>query len=1050
MVFLQLGRPGFSCGPPRQPAFGWLRCSCVAIVLLGAIAPAFAQNANPSISPRDLSAQQSSGIAAPAQPPSPPATTLPIASNLNGLQGLPVSDVEFRGVRVDPPVMVALREMVAPIQGAPLDRQKVGKSLRDLYATGRFADLQVEAQKNQKNEVSLVFVATENLFIGEVTVEGAPKRPTPNQLIDATKIELGEVYSPELVEQGMARMKQLLADNGYHQATVTVHEDRNVNIQRISLKFQVIPGAAAKIGKITVEGDSGMSDAEVLKIAKLKIGESVSLQRQTSALQRLRKRFTKRNQLEAQITVRKDYRPETNDLDYTFHIIRGPVVDIRVEGASMSKRKLQKYVPVYEEHAVDDDLLNEGRRNLRDYFQNKGYFDANVDWTRKVEKEQNRAAIIYDTDRGKKHDLEDVFIEGNKFFDASLIKERMTVQKASWLLRHGRFSQELLAHDLQNVKDLYLSNGFLQVKVTGDFQDDYRGHEGRMAVFLHIDEGPQTLVAKVTIQGNRAIPDEQLTSLLTMQEGQAYSEVNALTDRDSVLNYYFNHGFPDATFVSKSTPVPGETKMTVEYTIDEGPQVFVDRVLLSGLEFTRRGIVTRQFDIRAGDPLSQSAMLDTQRKLYDLGVFNAVEMAVANPDGDARYKDVFFQFEEAKRWTFNYGFGIEIQSGTGGPSTSAQGQPSASPRVSLDITRNNVGGRAHTLTMKSHVGSLQQLGLISYDAPRFLRNENLRFTVSAFYNNSLDVRTFTSERLEGSIGIEQVISRVQSTHVPITTILYSFIYRRVRATDIVVDPSLIPLYSLPVRVGMPSLTYIRDRRDNPIESHKGSFNTFQTGVASGVFGSEAAFGRFNGQNTTYHAFHKRQDREWVLARNTRIGVAAPFGQTKQLPLPERFFAGGGSSHRGFALNQAGPRDLTTGQPLGGNAVFVNSIEIRTPPLVMPFIADNMSLAFFHDMGNAFTNVSDMFHSAVRWKQPHKELCTNAATASQCEFNYISHALGMGVRYKTPVGPVRLDLGYNLNPPVFPVFTTDPTTKITTFGSQTLKHFNFFFSIGQTF
>ena len=131
-------------------------------------------------------------------------------------------------------------------------------------------------------------------------------------------------------------------------------------------------------------------------------------------------------------------------------------------------------------------------------------------------------------------------------------------------------------------------------------------------------------------------------------------------------------------------------------------------------------------------------------------------------------------------------------------------------------------------------------------------------------------------------------------------------------------------------------------------------------------------------------------------------------------------------------------------------MFVNSLELRTPPIIMPFIADNMSLALFHDMGNVFTNVSDMLHSVVRFKQPHKELCTEAATASQCEFNYVSHAMGLGVRYKTPVGPVRLDFGYNLNPPVFPVFTTDPTTKITTFSSQTLKHFNFFFSIGQTF
>ncbi len=308
------------------------------------------------------------------------------------------------------------------------------------------------------------------------------------------------------------------------------------------------------------------------------------------------------------------------------------------------------------------------------------------------------------------------------------------------------------------------------------------------------------------------------------------------------------------------------------------------------------------------------------------------------------------------------------------------------------------------------------------------------------------MRTFTSQRLEGSVQLEQVVSRTQ-THIPITTLLYRFTYRRVRASDIVVSPDLIPLYSRPVRVGMPSLSYIRDHRDDPIDSHTGSYNTFDAGVASGVFGSEAAFGRFSGQNTTYHQFHAKR---WVFARNTRLGVADPFGQTTQLPLPERFFAGGGNSHRGFGINQAGPRDLTTGQPIGGNAVFVNNLEVRTPPVLLPFVADNLSFAVFHDMGNVFNSTSDMVHSIVRWKQPHRELCTTQSTSSLCEFNYLSHAVGIGVRYKTPVGPVRLDLGYNLNPPVFPVYSTDPTTKITTFSSQTLKHFNFYFSIGQTF
>ncbi|MGH9522019.1 MAG: BamA/TamA family outer membrane protein, partial [Terriglobales bacterium] len=158
-----------------------------------------------------------------------------------------------------------------------------------------------------------------------------------------------------------------------------------------------------------------------------------------------------------------------------------------------------------------------------------------------------------------------------------------------------------------------------------------------------------------------------------------------------------------------------------------------------------------------------------------------------------------------------------------------------------------------------------------------------------------------------------------------------------------------------------------------------------------------------------------------------------------------------TSHRGFGINQAGPRDVITGEPLGGNAVLVNSEELRMPPLVLPFIGDNMSLVLFHDMGNVFKSVPTMLHSLVRFDQPDRDLCTKETTSSKCRFDYLSNAVGVGVRYRTPVGPVRLDFGYNLNPPTYPVFNVDSKTSVATFqGAQTLKHFNVFFSIGQTF
>ena len=963
-------------------------------------------------------------------------------------EGLPVSQVQLQGIDLDERVRTYLLSLVAQKENQPLERRKISDSLRALFATGRFSDLQVEATRSPQNEVSLVFIAKPAFFISAVTLTGAPKRPTEAQLIDATRLRLGELYTRAKVDRAMALMKEVLQEDGYYQSSISDTEDYQAPAQQVNINLVLKAGPPAHIGQIIVKGDPGYTADEIRAISRLGAGHTVTAERVTKALQRLRNKYSKQGRLEAQVAiVDRPYHPDSNTLDYVFQITRGPTVDIRVEGASISKGRLKKFVPVYQEHAVDDDLLNEGRRNIRDYLQTQGYFDSTVNFNRITDGGQDHLSIVYHVVQGPKHKLAHVVVDGNKYFDIALIRERMEVQPAGWLLSHGRFSQELLNLDVENVRNLYLANGFEQVQVNAEVKDDYQGAEGQMAVFLHIQEGPQTLVAGLKIEGNQNVPADQLRPLLTTVDGQPYSESNVAADRDQVMNFYFNHGFPDVSFQSSTAAAPGEpNRMNVTYTINEGEQVFVDRILTSGLSFTKPGVVRRQMEIEGGNPLDQQAMLNTQSRLYDLGVFNEVQMAVQNPEGESRYKDLQFDFQEARRWTINYGLGLEVQSGAFGARDVPEGKSGISPRVSLDVTRINFGGRAHTLTFKSNVGRLLQQGLISYDAPRFMAHPGLRMTVSIFYDNSLNVRTFTSERLEGSVQLEQRYSKA-------TSLLYRFTYRRVRATDVVVAPSQIDLLSKPVRVGLPSLTFIRDRRDDPIESKSGNYTTFDAGVASGVFGSEAAFGRVLAQNTTYTAFRKKTI---VFATSVRVGLAQPFGGTSELPLPERFFAGGGNSLRGFAINQAGPRDLNTGEPLGGNALLVANVELRLPPPTLPFVGKDISFVLFHDAGNVFANTDQLVHNLFRWSQKNPQQCTAAPAPltpeakGACDFSYISHSAGAGIRYHTPIGPIRLDLGYNLNPPTFPVITTDPVTGITTFRSQTLKHFNFYFSIGQTF
>jgi outer membrane protein insertion porin family len=985
-------------------------------------------------------------------PPLPPLTTL------SSYQGMIVGDIQFHGVDADPKSLEQLRKLVQQEVGKPVDREKIRHSLQDLYATGRFADLQVEAQRTSAQELTLIFEAQPNFFIGSITSDGGLKHPSDNQLVDSTKLQLGEPLTRAKVEQAMERLLAIFRDNGYYRAKVTASEKRRPNVELIDIAFHVVPGPQAKIGLVAVAGDPGLTTPEIVKIAGMKPGKLVTQERITKGLQKLRSKYSKQKRLESQIAiVNRQYHEESNTVDFAYRIDRGPIVDIVTEGASLSRRKLKKLVPVFEENAVDDDLLNEGRRNIRDYLQTQGYFDAKVNF---IENNpgKDQLHVIYDIDRGAKHDVVRVTLEGNKYFEDDLIRERLQVQAKSIILSHGRFSQPLMNQDVASITALYRSNGFLQASVEAQMMDDVEGKEGDMAVLYRIQEGPQTRVTNLTIEGDKSFSNEEILQLLNTQEGQAYSESNIALDRDAILNFYFDKGFPNTQFEYKSSPTPDKpNSMDVTFTIREGEQFFVDRVLTSQLEFTRPYVVRNQLEIKSGDPLSQTQMAKTQANLYNLGIFNEVKMAVQNPDGNAKYKDVLIQLQEAKRWTFNYGFGLEASTGQPDQQSCAQlaqqgqtslacsqGRTGVSPRVTFDVSRINFRGKANTLTLKSNVGRLQQRGLIAFEAPRWWDKDNWTFTATAFYDNSINVTTFTSERLEGSLQLENRYSRV-------SRFIYRMTYRRVKASNVVVAPDQIPLLSQPVNVAMPSFGYIRDKRDNVLDTQNGNYTTFDTGVAAKYLGSQASFTRFLAQNSTYHPFRGKKSNKsarWVFARSLRIGVEEPFNDTV-IPLPERFFAGGTTSHRGFALNQAGPRDLTTGSPLGGYAVVINSLELRTPPLLLPFVGDSLSFAFFHDAGNVFQDGEEMANSIFRWHQPHKEYCENASTASLCSFAYISHAVGAGIRYRTPIGPIRVDVGYNLNPSVYPATVAGPNNT-SVFQSFTTRRINVFFSIGQTF
>lgn len=957
-------------------------------------------------------------------------------------QGLPVRDIRFTGVESGD--LEQLQKVVTQKPNQPLDRYKIRDSVRALFATGRFADVQVEAERTPQNQVTLVFRAVQNYFVGMVNVEGAPRELTNTQLGNASKLQLGELYTPQKLQAGMDRMAELLQENGYYQATITESERRDPLTQQVNISFHVDPGKQARVGRISLTGHASFTLMELLNAAHFHPGDRVMAQNLTSALRRIRKKYQNINRLEAQVSVPSQvFQPASNTVDYVLNVEPGPIVLVRVQGASIRNSEIKKLIPVYEENAVDEDLVNEGRRNLRNYMQTHGYFDAEINVEKEFDRTKNERQIIYIVERGIRHKLTNISITGNVYFDTVTLRQRMQVQPAGRLFSRGLYSQQLLAGDVGAIEDLYRANGFQQVKVAAAVQDNYMGQMGRIAVAVHIEEGPQTLVGTLHIAGDHTIPEQILRANLSNVEGQPFSEANIAADRDSILTYYFNNGFPDAAFDYTATPAAGEpNRMNLTYSIREGQQFFVDRVLVDGLNYTRPYVVRRELQVHPGDPVSQNQMYDTQSQLYNLGIFNEVDTAVQNPEGDISAKNVLFRVKEARRYTFNYGIGFEAQTGQPAGPTQPQGETGVSPRVSFGVTRLNFRGRDHTLSFKTHVGRLEQRALASYDAPHWLNNDKLRLTFAGFYDNSLDVVTYTANRLEGSAQIEQTWSKA-------TTLLYRYSYSRVQATNLVpLSPNLLPpLLSKPVRVGMPSFTYIRDKRDNPIETTRGDYTTFDAGVAGGFFGSQVNFSRMLAQNATYLPFGShRSKNKWVFARSTTIGIENIFGKDQVIPLPERFLAGGSNTLRGFAINQAGPRDPATGAPVGGDTLFINNLELRTPSVPLPLLGNNMGFVIFHDAGNVFATPTDLL-KGFRLTQDTSH-CTVGSIS--CNFNYLSQNVGAGVRYHTPIGPLRFDVGYNLNPPVFPVNQSTGDQSSPYPHVETGRRINFFFSIGQTF
>lgn len=947
-------------------------------------------------------------------------------------EGARITAIQFEPE--DQPLTHADLGQLLPFQiGSSFRERDLQLAIQRLYSTGRFSDLAVDAMSPGPGRVALRFVTKRAYFVGRVMIEGIKEPPNGGQLSSATKLRLGMPYSDPDRLQAIESVSDLLRQNGLYGARVQAHVKYDDQTESANLTFTIDPGRRARFEDPQITGDPLRPASVLIRATRWKrlyglLGwQQVTDERVRQGLDNIRRLYQKENRLRATVALTSlSFQPDTYTVKPTLNVNAGPVILVQTRGARIDRGKLKQLVPVFQEGSVDPDLIAEGQRNIENYLEGEGYFGAKVTYSSQETPSSRQQTVTYQINRGPRHKFVYLDITGNHYFKAETVRERLYLQPAEFpRYPYGRYSASYLRQDIHAIENLYKSNGFRDVDVISRIVDNYRGRKNEIAVFIKINEGQQWFVSELQIEGASATDLPALRNMLTSTAGQPYSEDDVATDRDSILNHYYNDGYPNATFEYYVNPANQPKYVDLRYVLRPGDRKYVRDVIVTGLETTRPSLVYDRIKLRTGEPLSLAKSTESQRNLYDLGIFARVNTAIQDPDGDEESKYVLYDLDEARHYSLNFGVGAQIARIGGGVTTldNPAGSTGFAPRVSFGVSRLNFLGLGQTLGLQTSLSTIEQRVSMTYFIPDLNLNPNLSLTFTGLYDDSNDIRTFTAHRQEASAQLGQKLNRAY-------TVQYRLVFRHVTQSNLKIDPLLVPLLSQPERVGLGEISFIQDKRDDPTDAHHGIYTTIDLAYAPGFLSSQTHFGRGVIRNSTYYQLN----RNLVLARSTQFGVIDRTGGRPDIPLAERFYSGGSTSIRAFPDFQAGPRDLVTGFPIGGNVLLTNNVELR-----FPLIGDNLGGVIFEDFGNVYQSLS---HFSFRFRQENLQ-----------DFNYTVQDAGIGIRYRTPIGPVRLDFSFSPDAPRF--YGLKGTEQDLINGTaistvQKINAFQFHFSLGQAF
>jgi len=929
--------------------------------------------------------------------------------------------VEQEGRVVSERLILGLIETTA---GEPLSLSEVRETISHLTSLNRFEDVQVY-QEPAGGGVRLRYLLLPLHPVDRMEFRGSLGL-SEDEIRRVLTERFGAAPPAGRIEEVTDVLRTLYRGRGYPGAQVTGRIEETHAPDRATMAFEVQSGARAVIARLEVDEVDSLDRRVAAGDVGVRQGDSYDNAAVLQALDGYTASLRARGYYEARALHSVSFEPAGTAATVRVAVDRGPLVIIAFAGDLLPPADRERLVPVRAEGSADEDLLEDAGFAIEEYLRARGYRDAAVEHTR-AEKD-GTLTITFRVDRGARYIVDDVVVAQNEAIPAVELLRLVRVEAG------GPFVDRVVSAGAAAIRALYRARGFTRVAVQSaaievpDVENETAPGTRRVVVRFGITEGPPTLVSSVRFKGQTVLTEAQLSGLMTTAPGRPYSEADVTAARDRVDLEYRNRGYESVAVEPSVTTTDSGTRADIVFTITEGPQVIVDHVIIIGNERTSVATIERELLIKPGQPLGYSARIESQQRLAALGLFRRVAIEELRHGGEPR-RDVLVQVEEAPPTTIGYGGGVE--GGTRlrptGDSGQAEERFELAPRGFFEVGRRNLWGKNRSINLFGRVSLRSRDIVLSEGGERIDRasadgggygfNE---YRVLATYREpkvfdgpaDVLVTGILDQAIRSSFNFITREARAEAglRVGPRYSVAgrYSYEHTRLfdeRFTD--AEKPLIDRVFPQVRISKFSSTVIRDTRNDALDPDVGSLLVADTQLAARVIGSEVGFTRTFLEGFSFYRLSAA--RRTVLAFGARVGAAHGFRRTvarvdptgrpitgpdgapiadvvQDLPASERFFAGGDTTVRGFSLDRLGT-DATispTGFPTGGNGVVVLNTELRVA------LVGSLGGVAFVDAGNVFLRATDLDLGALR------------------------AAAGFGLRYRSPIGPIRLDLGFKLD------------------------------------